>query len=100
MSKLSGFQIEAPDAGLEDRLKEFSKREKIPELKRAEEVAEAELVPITVMVPKYVRESLRQKDMQGEGSQRFQVLSGLKAIGHDIADADLVKDRRSARKKR
>lgn len=57
-------------------------------------------VPLSTTVPKYVADALKMNAAKGEGSIRFQLLTGLKASGLvDVNDDDLAKDRRGAKPK-
>lgn len=49
---------------------------------------------INVGLPPYLMEQLRLKAIQDKSSVRFEILRGLRRIGYDIKDADMIKDAR------
>ena len=55
---------------------------------------------INLGLPGYVMEQLRIASATKRRSSRFEILRGLKRLGYEIRDADLVPDRRRGRKKK
>jgi hypothetical protein len=55
---------------------------------------------ITVELPGYVTAAMRQRSAQERLSHRYYVLMGLRAIGFEVADQDLVPDGRRLRLRR
>jgi hypothetical protein len=54
-----------------------------------------EMVHLTAVIPLYVREDLRLRAAREKTSQRYLLLTGLRAIGIEVRDEDLVEDGRN-----
>jgi hypothetical protein len=52
------------------------------------------IAKMRVDIPEYVFEQIKRKCFEENGTQPYYILKGLKAIGFDVNDEDLVPDRR------
>jgi hypothetical protein len=66
---------------------------------REEDIAEAPLEKLSVLVPAYLTLALRQRSAGERLSQRYYVMKGLQAIGFPVEPADLISDGRRVRSK-
>lgn len=58
-----------------------------------------DMQPLTVKLPPYVLDQLRIKAATDKSTARFEILKGLKKLGYNINEADLVGDMRRTNKK-
>lgn len=65
----------------------------------ASPVARAHLASLRIEVPSYLDDELTQRAAARRVTKQFLVLTALKQAGYRIADADLVADKRKARRK-
>ena len=57
-------------------------------------VPTSEFEHINIGLPPYVMEQVRLKAIKDKSSVRFEILRGLRRVGYDIRDVDMIKDAR------
>lgn len=53
---------------------------------------------MNLSLPKYLMKQLRVKATADDSSVKYEIMRGLKRLGYDIHDADMIKDRRRGRR--